>query len=247
MTRGGITMAKETNTNCEIIVDRVLDQITSGALKKGDKLPTERQLSESMNVSRASVREAIKSLESMGIAESIQGSGSYITDSPEKTINRPLCALFALSNGTLDNVLQLRIMIETNVCRDIILNARDDEIQAICSLADYDYIGLPSHDQAVLDARFLRLSKRDFDSLKTPSFLQNRIFAKNVASLPKALRSKTLAAIYPIRGGAPPALELPRKTFGGHFLLSSLTRRRAGRSRFWLRPARLLTFLTNGV
>jgi GntR family transcriptional repressor for pyruvate dehydrogenase complex len=141
-------MAKETNTNCEIIVDRVLDQITSGALKKGDKLPTERQLSESMNVSRASVREAIKSLESMGIAESIQGSGSYITDSPEKTINRPLCAP------------------ET-------------------------------------------VKKEHFDSLKTPSFLQNRIFAKNVASLPKALRSKTLAAIYPIRGGAPPALELP--------------------------------------
>lgn len=154
MTRGGITMAKETNTNCEIIVDRVLDQITRGALKKGDKLPTERQLSESMNVSRASVREAIKSLESMGIAESIQGSGSYITDAPERTINRPLCALFALSNGTLDNVLQLRIMIETNVCRDIILNARDDEIQAVCALADYDYIGLSAHEQAVLDARF---------------------------------------------------------------------------------------------
>jgi hypothetical protein len=39
--------------------------------------------------------------------------------------------------------------------------------------------------------------------------LQSRIFAKNVASLPKALHGNALAAIYPIRGGASPTLELP--------------------------------------
>jgi GntR family transcriptional repressor for pyruvate dehydrogenase complex len=147
-------MEKESGKNCGIIVDKILEQITCGKLKKGDKLPTERKLVEDLNVSRASVREAIKSLESMGIVNSIQGSGSYITDVPEKTINKPLCALFALSNGTLDNVLQLRIIIESNVCRDIVTNARDDEIEALCSLADYDYISLPTSEQAILDARF---------------------------------------------------------------------------------------------
>lgn len=142
------------SSNCEKIVDDILDQITRGALKKGDRLPTERMLAERMDVSRASVREGIKSLEIMGMVDSIQGSGSYITDTPEKSINRPLCALFALSNGTLDNVLQLRIALETAVCKDIILSARDDEIDTVCGLADYDYIGLPTSDQAMLDARF---------------------------------------------------------------------------------------------
>ena len=83
------------------------------------------------------------------MVDSIQGSGSYITDTPEKSINRPLCALFALSNGTLDNVLQLRIALETAVCKDIILSARDDEIETVCGLADYDYMALPTSDQAM--------------------------------------------------------------------------------------------------
>ena len=82
------------------------------------------------------MREAIKSLEAMGIVQSIQGSGSYITNTPEQSINRPLCALFALSNGTLENVLDLRNVLETDVCRDIIRTASDDEIARLCALGD---------------------------------------------------------------------------------------------------------------
>ena len=147
-------MENGSSTNCKKLVNAILEQITRGSLKQGDKLPTERKLSESMDISRASVREAIKSLEIMGIVNSVQGSGSYITDTPERTINRPLCALFALSNGTLENVLQLRIILESDVCRDIIGSARDDEIAAVCELADYDYISLPASQQAMLDSRF---------------------------------------------------------------------------------------------
>ena len=100
------------------------------------------------------MREAIKSLEAMGIVQSIQGSGSYITNTPELSINRPICALFALSNSTLENVLDLRIVLETDVCRDIIRNATDDEIERLCALADYDYIGTPIDRQSVLDSQF---------------------------------------------------------------------------------------------
>ena len=86
--------------------------------------------------------------------ESIQGSGSYITNTPELSINRPICALFALSNSTLENVLDLRIVLETDVCRDIIRSATDDEIERLCALADYDYIGTPIDRQSVLDSQF---------------------------------------------------------------------------------------------
>ena len=72
----------------------------------------------------------------------------------ELSINRPICALFALSNSTLENVLDLRIVLETDVCRDIIRNATDDEIERLCALADYDYIGTPIDRQSVLDSQF---------------------------------------------------------------------------------------------
>ena len=134
-------MKPESSTNYKKIVDAVLDQINHGRLQKGDKLPTELCLATKFDVSRTCVREAIKSLEAMGIVQSIQGSGSYITNTPELSINRPICALFALSNGTLENVLDLRIVLETDVCRDIIRSATDAEIARVCALADYDYIG----------------------------------------------------------------------------------------------------------
>ena len=147
-------MKPETIINYKKIVDDVLEKISRGKLRKGDKLPTELCLATKFEVSRTCVREAIKSLEAMGIVQSIQGSGSYITNTPEQSINRPLCALFALSNGTLENVLDLRIVLESDVCRDIIRTATDGEIERLCALADYDYNELPIERQAVRDSQF---------------------------------------------------------------------------------------------
>ena len=131
-------MKPKSSTNYKKIVDAVLDQINHGQLQKGDKLPTELSLATKFDVSRTCVREAIKSLEAMGIVQSIQGSGSYITNTPELSINRPICALFALSNSTLENVLDLRIVLETDVCRDIIRSATDDEIERLKIAAGWE-------------------------------------------------------------------------------------------------------------
>lgn len=146
-------MAIQQDANFEKLVDHILDQIMQGKLRKGERLPTERQMAESMNISRSSVREALKALEAMGIANSIQGSGTYITDQPEDSINKSLCALFALTDGTLDNILQLRILLESQAFRDIVHFSSDREIRALTELADYDY-NLPISDQSALDARF---------------------------------------------------------------------------------------------
>lgn len=146
-------MASLQDTNYEKLVDRLLEQIMRGELRKGQKLPTERQMAEDMNVSRTSIREALKSLGAMGITYSIQGSGTYITDHPENTINKALCALFALSDGTLDNILQLRILLETEACKDIIRYADNREIDQLVALANYDY-STPVAEQAVRHETF---------------------------------------------------------------------------------------------
>ena len=66
-------MKPETSINYKKIVDNVLEKISRGELQKGDKLPTELCLATKFEVSRTCVREAIKSLEAMGIVQSIQG------------------------------------------------------------------------------------------------------------------------------------------------------------------------------
>jgi GntR family transcriptional repressor for pyruvate dehydrogenase complex len=62
----------------EDIVRQVLSLIEGGELERGDQLPPERELSEIFKVSRATVREAIHTLESMKLLQSRQGSGTYV-------------------------------------------------------------------------------------------------------------------------------------------------------------------------
>jgi len=64
----------------EVIVQQIKNQIKKGILKPGEKLPSERKLSDLLGVSRASVREAIQALAFSGYLEVIQGKGTYILE-----------------------------------------------------------------------------------------------------------------------------------------------------------------------
>ncbi|MFJ8515060.1 FadR/GntR family transcriptional regulator [Lysinibacillus xylanilyticus] len=62
----------------QVIVDQIREYFLNGELQPGEKLPTERELASRFNVSRTSVREALRKLEIKGIIEIKQGSGSFI-------------------------------------------------------------------------------------------------------------------------------------------------------------------------
>ena len=62
----------------EQVIDQIKNMIDEGNLKKGDKLPSERSLVEQLKISRASIREALRALEVIGLIECRQGEGSYI-------------------------------------------------------------------------------------------------------------------------------------------------------------------------
>jgi len=54
--------------------------ITMDGLKTGDKIPSERELSERLNFGRSSVREALRALELLGLIETRRGEGTFIRD-----------------------------------------------------------------------------------------------------------------------------------------------------------------------
>ncbi|MDU5262981.1 MAG: GntR family transcriptional regulator, partial [Clostridium celatum] len=68
---------KDTKVYTKVIKD-IKEKILSGQLKNGDRLPSEREMAEKLEVSRTSIREAIRVLEIMGLIESKRGSGNYI-------------------------------------------------------------------------------------------------------------------------------------------------------------------------
>jgi GntR family transcriptional repressor for pyruvate dehydrogenase complex len=62
------------------IVSQLRELILSGSFAVGDKLPPERELAERLGVNRGSLREAIKSLELIGLVRTRQGDGTRVTD-----------------------------------------------------------------------------------------------------------------------------------------------------------------------
>lgn len=82
-----------------------------GELRPGDQLPAERQLAEQLQVSRASVREALRSLELMGIVETRAGGGTFVREATADALSRPLSSLIARGHG-LEQVIEVRGLLE---------------------------------------------------------------------------------------------------------------------------------------
>jgi len=83
---------------------RLGGQIDAGALRPGDRLPTEQRLAEAHGVSRTVVREAVHQLRSRGLLRSRQGSGVFVTAAPG---GEALTLDLALI-GSLEDVLRVR-------------------------------------------------------------------------------------------------------------------------------------------
>ncbi|OSM43204.1 FadR/GntR family transcriptional regulator [Nesterenkonia sp. PF2B19] len=100
----------------EQVLDAIEEQVMAGRLAVGDTLPPERDLAARLQVSRASVREAIRILESQGVLQSQVGSGrsagTTVTALPSKGLTRLLRMHIGLSSFPLDDVVEARIALE---------------------------------------------------------------------------------------------------------------------------------------
>ena len=116
------------------ISDQVFDQIREliyrGTLKPGEKLMTERELSEAMGVSRTTVRDAIQRLSAMGLIVQKQGKGTYIREidtSPEN----PFAQAMETQNASLKDLLEVRMALECNATAMAAKRADETDIKAL--------------------------------------------------------------------------------------------------------------------
>lgn len=96
----------------EQVIDQIKAMIEEGTLKKGDKLPSERNLVEQLQVSRTSIREALRALEVIGLIECRQGEGNYIKASFEDNLLEPLSIMFMLEGSNPQEIWELRKIME---------------------------------------------------------------------------------------------------------------------------------------
>lgn len=120
----------------QLIIEQVQNMIITGELNRGDKLPSERVLSGQFNVSRASIREALRSLEILGIIESRQGEGNFVRKTTENQWLEPLSVTFKLNNGTFNEILEMRQILETEAARLASERINNDEKKLLIELMD---------------------------------------------------------------------------------------------------------------
>jgi|TARA_B110000285_G_scaffold214658_1_gene260263 GntR family transcriptional repressor for pyruvate dehydrogenase complex len=115
----------------EMVARRILDMVTSRALKPGDQLPPERDLAEQLNVSRPSVREAIRGLSILGVVQSRQGGGAYITDLDGDALLGPIRFFLSLDKMNIRELYDARSLIEGDVARRAANNMDETQIASL--------------------------------------------------------------------------------------------------------------------
>lgn len=138
----------------EEVIEQIKDMIYNGILKKGDKLPSERDMVEKLQVSRTSVREALRSLEIIGLIESRQGEGNFIKESFEDGLIEPLSVMFMLKESKSEEILELRKIVEIGTVQLAAKRINSNELKELEELKEKLRIPNKEESLAEIDREF---------------------------------------------------------------------------------------------
>jgi GntR family transcriptional repressor for pyruvate dehydrogenase complex len=94
-------------------IGKIKDMLIRGELKAGDRLPPEKELSESLGLSRSSLREAVKALELIRVLDVRRGDGTYVTSLDAKLLNEAVAFVVELhQNRSILELFEVRRILE---------------------------------------------------------------------------------------------------------------------------------------
>ncbi|MGD9567655.1 MAG: FadR/GntR family transcriptional regulator [Sedimentibacter sp.] len=120
----------------DIVIKNFKGLLVTNILKPGDKLPSEMEISQSLGVSRGSVREAMKILSAYGIVSIKRGDGTYVADNTEGILFDPLLFRLIVNSNDVNDSKELREMIELGIIKLAIENATEEDIKRLEEVHD---------------------------------------------------------------------------------------------------------------
>lgn len=111
------------------IIGKIRDLINFKNLEPGDKLPSERMLSEKFQVTRSNVREAIQRLEFYGLLKSIPQSGTFVANIGVIAMNGMIEDILRLEAPDFKSLVETRILLELKTARLAALRRTDDDLK----------------------------------------------------------------------------------------------------------------------
>lgn len=129
--------ANKKQKTTDVIIEQIRDVILSGHLKPGDRLASEKELIEQFGVSKATLREALRALEVMGLVQSRKGAsgGLFITEVNLKTTIHSLMNFLHFRSLSVSELTMLRFMIEPMIVRIVASRITGDEIDRLHALS----------------------------------------------------------------------------------------------------------------
>ena len=109
-------------------VARQIERLILKKLKPGDKLPSERELAEMLQVSRSSIRDAIRGLELRGVVEPRQGAGTIVREASADSVVNPFANALKRRREMVSELLDFRKMLEPPLAARAATHASADEI-----------------------------------------------------------------------------------------------------------------------
>ena len=170
----------------EQVARQLLALVQNGSLTPGQKLPPERELSTMLEVSRPSLREALRALSLLGVLRIRQGGGVYVSELDPESLLAPLHFFISLNAQNLEDLFEARLVVEAENARIAARKISEEDIVRLKKCVDFEAHEVDDEDKFIQsDVEFHSIINESVDN----AFL-NR-FATSLHILGKASREIT--------------------------------------------------------
>ncbi len=145
----------ERHSLADQVAKKILDLVRTGNLKPGDQLPPERDLAQMLQVSRPSLREAMRGLQILGVVRTRQGGGAYISSLDAADLLGPLQFLITLNALNVDSLYESRLLIDGGIAAIAAARLADGDIERLAAM-------VAVQDKLVTDPIGFRVSDLEF-------------------------------------------------------------------------------------
>ncbi|MGD9132048.1 MAG: GntR family transcriptional regulator [Desulfobacterales bacterium] len=128
----------------EEVLSQLKESILLGKFKSGEKLPSERELTEEFQVSRGVIREAIRILEITGFVTLRQGptGGAFVTDLSFDHVGNAFLDLFLANKVSIPELANVRFFVEPEVARLAALNATEEDRKRLTEAQEGEFLSV---------------------------------------------------------------------------------------------------------
>ena len=133
----------------EEVADRIRELMLDGTFPPVEPLPSERHLAERFGVSRGSIRDALRTLETIGLVETRHGQGTFPLELSVDRLVAPLASVMSYRSDLQDELLDVRRMFEPAVARVAALRASEEDLEELQRILDAQRLKLRAGQSAI--------------------------------------------------------------------------------------------------